>query len=351
MGVALGGSSSAESYLDRNKILDAAMRTGADAIHPGYGFLAENADFARAVEAAGLVWVGPAPQSIEAMGDKLSAKKLMDEAGVPTLPSAELSTDADLSESARAADNIGYPLLVKAAAGGGGKGMRIVQEASQLEQALLGAKREAAASFGDDTVFFERWLDGARHVEIQLLGDHHGNLVHCFERECSIQRRHQKIIEEAPSPAVDDELRERMGEAAVTAGRALGYASAGTVEFLLQDREFFFLEVNTRLQVEHPVTEEITGLDLVREQLRVAQGEPLGFTQDDLFISGHAIEARLYAEDPANDFLPVTGTIHRWQPSRRPAARFDSGDRVGLGGRHPLRPDARQDHRARAQPA
>ena len=326
--IALGGSTSAETYLVVDKILDAARRSGADAIHPGYGFLAENADFARAVDAAGLIWVGPSPESISAMGDKLSAKRLMDQAGVPTLPAAEL-TGADDETLVSKAREVGYPLLVKASAGGGGKGMRIVSDAAGLKDAVAGAKREAAASFGDDTVFLERWLERSRHVEIQLLGDLHGHLVHCFERECSIQRRHQKIIEEAPSPAVSDDVRDRMGEAAVAAGKALGYASAGTVEFLLQDDEFFFLEVNTRLQVEHPVTEEITGLDLVREQLRVAQGEPLGFGQDDLKIDGHAIEARLYAEDPANDFLPVTGKVHCWKPSNRPTARFDSGIESG----------------------
>ena len=333
VGVALDGRSSAETYLDVEKVLAAAARTGADAVHPGYGFLSENADFARAVTDAGLVWVGPSPEAIAAMGDKLSAKRLMREANVPTLQAVELGDGADL---AAAAAEVGFPALVKAAAGGGGRGMRVVESEEELEAAVEGARREAAASFGDGTVFLERWLASSRHVEIQILGDLHGNLVHCFERECSIQRRHQKVIEEAPSPVVSDELRARMGAAAVAAGQAIGYSSAGTVEFLVEQpadgsppTDFWFLEVNTRLQVEHPVTEEITGLDLVREQLCVAQGETLGFAQEDLAIVGHAIEARLYAEDPANDFLPQTGRVQCWQPAPGMNARFDSGIESG----------------------
>ena len=331
--IALDGRSSVETYLDIGKVLAAAARTGADAVHPGYGFLSENADFARAVTAAGLIWVGPSPEAIAAMGDKLSAKALMREAGVPTLQAVELGDGSDL---VAAAAEVGFPALVKAAAGGGGRGMRVVQSESELAGAVEGARREAEATFGDGTVFLERWLASSRHVEIQILGDLHGNLVHCFERECSIQRRHQKIIEEAPSPVVSEDLRARMGAAAVAAGQAIGYSSAGTVEFLVEQpaagsapTDFRFLEVNTRLQVEHPVTEEITGLDLVREQLRIAQGEPLGFGQDDLAVSGHAIEARLYAEDPANDFLPQTGRIERWQPASGTNARFDSGIESG----------------------
>ncbi len=331
--IALQGRSSAETYLDAEKVLAAAARTGADAVHPGYGFLSENAGFARAVAEAGLVWVGPSPEAIAAMGDKLSAKRLMREANVPTLQAAELGNGADL---AAAAAEVGFPALVKAAAGGGGRGMRVVESEAELMAAVEGARREAAAAFGDGTVFLERWLASSRHVEIQLLGDLHGNLVHCFERECSIQRRHQKIIEEAPSPVVSDDLRARMGAAAVAAGRAIGYSSAGTVEFLVEQpadgaapTDFWFLEVNTRLQVEHPVTEEITGLDLVREQLRIAQGDSLGFAQEDLAIRGHAIEARLYAEDPANDFLPQTGRVQFWQPTESMKARFDSGIETG----------------------
>ena len=324
--IALRGETAAATYLDQSKLLDAARATDADAIHPGYGFLAENASFCHAVLAAGLTWVGPGPQAIESMGDKLSSKRLMSEAGVPNLPSAELKPGED---AAQAAADIGFPVLVKASAGGGGKGMRVVLEAGELEAAISSARREARAAFGDDTLFLERWLSGARHIEIQVLGDTHGNVVHCFERECSIQRRHQKIIEEAPSPAVDETLRQRMGEAAVAAARAIDYVSTGTVEFLVQDGEFWFLEMNTRLQVEHPVTEAITGLDLVHEQLRIAEGEPLGYGQGDLGITGHSIEARLYAEDPGNDFLPTTGEVVDWTPSTSSNVRFDSGIETG----------------------
>ena len=266
---ALGGRTAAETYLDVDLVLAAAKRTGADAVHPGYGFLSENAGFARAVIDAGLTWVGPPPDVIAAMGDKLSAKGLMDAAGVPVLPSVEVSDDVDV---VAAANEMGFPVLVKASAGGGGKGMRVVDHAAGLVDAVAAARREAASAFGDDTMFIERYLSGARHVEIQILADQHGNVVHCFERECSIQRRHQKVIEEAPSPAVDDELRARMGAAAVTAAEQIGYWNAGTVEFLLaDDGSFYFLEVNARLQVEHPVTEAIIGRDLVRDQLLVAR--------------------------------------------------------------------------------
>jgi propionyl-CoA carboxylase alpha chain len=309
--VALNGHTAAETYLDAQKVLAAAKRAGADAVHPGYGFLSENARFAQAVIDADLIWVGPSPEAIAAMGDKLEAKKLMAAAGVPTLDAPEGH----------------FPVLVKAAMGGGGKGMRVVTRPEDLDEAVAAARREALAAFGDDTVFLERYLTGARHVEVQILGDVHGNVVHLGERECSIQRRHQKVIEEAPSPAVDERLRERLGDAALAAARAIGYTNAGTVEFLLAGREFSFLEVNTRLQVEHPVTELVTGLDLVREQLLIAQGEPLTFAQADVTLTGHAVEARLYAEDPANDFLPVTGTVLTWVPA--PGARFDSGIESG----------------------
>ncbi len=324
--IALGGRTSAETYLDMDKVIEAAKRAGADGVHPGYGFLAENAAFAREVQAAGMTWVGPSPEAIAAMGDKLSAKRLMVAAGVPTLPARELGPNDDIAAAAR---EIGYPVLVKASAGGGGRGMRVVGEEAELADAVDGARREAGAAFGDDTLFLERWLTSSRHVEIQILGDLHGNLVHLFERECSIQRRHQKVIEEAPSPAVDAALRARMGEAALSAARKIGYASAGTVEFLLDGDDFWFLEVNTRLQVEHPVTEEITGLDLVREQLRIAEGEALGYTQDDLSIDGHAIEARIYAEDPSNDFLPSPGRVIAWEPDTATNARFDAGIESG----------------------
>ena len=305
-------------YLDAAAMIAAAQLSGADAIHPGYGFLSENADFARAVGKAGIAWVGPSPVVIASMGDKLAAKRVAAEAGVPTLPSSEDLTDDG---------HVGYPLLVKASAGGGGKGMRVVDEPEGLAEAIASAKREAAAGFGDDTVFLERYVAISRHVEIQILGDQHGGLVHLGERECSIQRRHQKIIEESPSPIVDDAMRAEMGRAALALGQAMGYESAGTVEFLVDDNthEFFFLEVNTRLQVEHPVTEEVTGLDLVREQLRVAGGEALGYGQDDITFTGHAIEARLYAEDPAADFLPAIGTLEAFAPAADPAVRWDAG--------------------------
>jgi len=306
------------SYLDGDAILDAARLTNAGAIHPGYGFLPENAKFATAVYAAGIAWVGPSPETIEQMGDKLAAKALAESSGVPTLPGSD-----DPTKGAA----VGYPLLVKAAAGGGGKGMRIVERASDLEEAVAAAKREALSGFGDERVFLERYVPRARHIEIQILGDARGNIVHLGERECSIQRRHQKIIEESPSPRIDPELREKMGEAALRLAGALAYQSAGTVEFLFDDDsgEFFFLEVNTRLQVEHPVTEAVTGIDLVREQLRIAAGEELGYEQEDIDFEGAAIEARLYAEDPANDFLPAIGTLVAFEPAEAPMVRWDSG--------------------------
>ena len=310
------------SYLDGDAILDAARRTGAQAVHPGYGFLSENAAFAARVENAGLVWIGPPAVVIEQMGDKLAAKQRAREAGVPTLPSCEDPAEADA---------IGYPLLVKAAAGGGGKGMRIVTAPDQLDEAVAGARREAASGFGDDRVFLERYVASSRHVEIQILGDAHGHLVHLGERECSIQRRHQKLIEESPSPVVDDAMREAMGAAALQLARALNYRSTGTVEFLVDNstRDFYFLEVNTRLQVEHPVTEEVTDIDLVVEQIRVAQGEELDFTQDDVEFYGHAIEVRLCAEDPATGFLPATGTLFAFEPAEEPAVRWESGVEAG----------------------
>jgi propionyl-CoA carboxylase alpha chain len=315
----------ASGYLDSAAIIAAALDTGAEAIHPGYGFLSENARFASDVEAAGLVWVGPSPATIEAMGDKLAAKRVAEDADVPVLPSSDRPDDPD--DAAR----VGYPLLVKAAAGGGGKGMRVVESADHLAEAVASARREAAGAFGDDRVFIEHYVARSRHIEIQLLGDHHGNLVHLGERECSIQRRHQKVVEESPSPVVDGPMRAAMGDAALRLGRAIGYESAGTVEFLVDDetRQFFFLEVNTRLQVEHPVTEEVTGVDLVREQLRVAAGEPLDVEQSDISFTGHAIEARLYAEDPANGFLPVAGTVAAFEPAPAPEVRWDSGVEAG----------------------
>ena len=310
------------SYLDADAVLAAAARSRVDAIHPGYGFLSENAAFARAVTDAGLVWVGPTPEVIEAMGDKLAAKRAAVAAGVPTLPSTEDPADAE---------SVGYPLLVKASAGGGGKGMRIVSSADELDEAVAAARREALAGFGDDTVFLERYVARSRHVEIQILGDAHGTVVHLGERECSIQRRHQKVVEESPSPVVDEAMRAAMGDAALSLARAIGYTSTGTVEFLVDDatRDFFFLEVNTRLQVEHPVTELVTGVDLVREQLRVAAGHPISPSAAAARFDGHAIEARLYAEDPANGFLPATGTLAAFEPAPDPAVRWDSGVEAG----------------------
>jgi propionyl-CoA carboxylase alpha chain len=311
-----------DSYLDGKAILDAARASGAEAVHPGYGFLSENAAFAADATAAGLAFVGPSPEAIARMGDKLAAKELAREAGVPVLPGA--------LDPARAA-GVGWPLLVKAAAGGGGKGMRVVHAPGELAEAVAAARREAEGAFGDGRVFLERYLPRCRHVEIQVLGDAQGNLVHLGERECSIQRRHQKIIEESPSPRVDAALREAMGAAALRLARAIGYRSAGTVEFLLDDEtgEYFFLEMNARLQVEHPVTEAVTGIDLVREQLRVAAGEPLGFGQEDVAWHGAAIEARLYAESPAADFLPATGRLVAFEPAAAPAVRWDAGVRAG----------------------
>ncbi|MDG2334530.1 MAG: biotin carboxylase N-terminal domain-containing protein [Myxococcota bacterium] len=306
------------SYLDGKAILEAAQATGAGAIHPGYGFLSENPSFAADVTGAGIAWVGPSPKVIEQMGDKITAKALAQKAEVPTLPGSEDPTEGDA---------VGYPLLVKASAGGGGKGMRVVRSADDLEESVAAAQREAASGFGDDRVFLERYVARARHIEIQILGDSHGSVVHLGERECSIQRRHQKILEESPSPRIDLGTREAMGEAALRLAQVLGYQSAGTVEFLLDDEtgDFFFLEVNTRLQVEHPVTEAVTGVDLVREQLRIAAGEPLGYDQSDIGFQGAAIEARLYAEDPENDFLPATGTLEAFAPAASPEVRWDSG--------------------------
>ena len=297
------------SYLDESEHVRAALASGADAVHPGYGFLAESAELAEAVLAAGLTWVGPPPAALRAGGDKLAAKTTARAAGVPVLPSGS-------------PEEIGFPLLVKAAAGGGGRGMRVVRGPDELEEALAAARREAAAAFGDDTVFCERYLERPRHVEIQLLADRHGNVVALGERDCSIQRRHQKVLEESPSPALDSALRSRMGEAAVTFARAIGYESAGTAEFVLDGREFFFLELNARIQVEHPVTELVTGVDIVGEQLRIAVGEPLSRQVTDCHLAGAAVEVRLYAEDPRS-FLPQAGRLERL---RLPAGvRADTG--------------------------
>ena len=311
-----------DTYLNGKEIIEAAKHTGAQAIHPGYGFLSENAKFSRDVQKEGLIWVGPSSRVITSMGDKLKAKDIAEKAGVPTLP---MTTDP------KKANTIGYPILIKAAAGGGGKGMRIVEDKKDLKEAIAGAQREALTGFGDDRVFIERYVASSRHIEIQILGDSHGNVVHLGERECSIQRRHQKIIEESPSPRVDSEMRATMGDAAIKLAKKLKYESAGTVEFLVDDKtgEFWFLEVNTRLQVEHPVTEEVTGKDLVYEQLRIARGEELGYAQEDISWEGSSIEARLYAEDPSKDFLPATGTLIAYENDTNIDARWDTGIEQG----------------------
>ena len=312
--VHIGPSPAAESYLQGEKIIAAAKETGAEAIHPGYGFLSENADFARAVIDAGLIWVGPNPESIEAMGLKDAAKERMIAAGVPVTP-GYLGEDQSLERLASEADTIGYPVLIKAVAGGGGKGMRKVDDPADFAASLESCQREAKASFGNDEVLLEKWITSPRHIEVQVFGDMHGNVVHLFERDCSLQRRHQKVIEEAPAPGMDEATRKEICAAAVRAAKAVDYEGAGTIEFIADASEglradrIFFMEMNTRLQVEHPVTEEITGVDLVEWQLRVASGEPIPLKQEELSINGHAIEARLYAEDPASGFLPSTGRL------------------------------------------
>ena len=309
-------------YLDADEIVDAAKKTGADAIHPGYGFLSENSIFARKVIRNNIIWIGPTPHVIKVMGDKIKAKELAIKANVPTLEKAESIKDSK---------QLGFPLLIKAAAGGGGKGMRIVNNKNELKDAVAAAKREAKAGFDDERVFIEKYIKKSRHIEIQILGDQHGNVIHLGERECSIQRRHQKIIEESPSPKLDDELREQIGNAAVKLAKKIKYQSAGTVEFILDENtnEFWFLEVNTRLQVEHPVTEEVTGVDLVRAQINIAKNEYLELKQKDVKFNGHALEVRLYAENPNNDFLPETGKIVCYEPYKNKSIRWDSGVQKG----------------------
>jgi acetyl-CoA carboxylase biotin carboxylase subunit len=322
--VRLPGVLPADTYLRTDLILEAARSSGAEAIHPGYGFLSENAAFARAVTEAGLAWIGPPPAAIDAMGDKITSRRVMKDAAVPVVPGM---TDpvADVDEAVRAAEEVGYPIALKAAAGGGGKGIRVVREPGELESAFRTASGEAQAAFGDGRLYIERFLENTRHIEVQVMFDQHGSAVHLGERECSIQRRHQKLIEECPSPIVDEALRARMGEVALQAGHAVDYEGAGTVEFLWAKEEFFFLEMNTRLQVEHPVTEMVTGLDLVEMQLRVAAGEPLGVAQEDVAFDGHAIEVRINAEDPMSGFLPSTGTIRNLRLPGGPGIRIDAG--------------------------
>lgn len=326
--IPLGPAPAAESYLNFSKILAAAQESGADAIHPGYGFLSENADFAQAVADAGLRFIGPPVSAMRVMGSKTDARAAMEQVGVPVVPGYQAGQA--LGDLLGAAAEIGYPVLVKAAAGGGGKGMRIVAGPEVLPEAVESARREAQAAFGDDRLFLEKYIPAPRHVEFQIFGDSHGNLIHLGERECSIQRRHQKIVEETPSPALHPELRARMGRAAVMAARAVDYTGAGTVEFLLdQNENFYFLEMNTRLQVEHPITELVTGLDLVRWQIRVADGARLPLRQEEVRFQGHAIECRIYAEDSANGFLPAIGTILRLHEPSGPGIRVDSGVRAG----------------------
>ncbi len=325
----LGPAESAESYLRVDRILEAARVTGADAVHPGYGFLAENAAFAAACRDAGVTFIGPTPEAIDAMGSKQRAKRIMAEAGVPVIPGYD-GADQSADVLARKAVAIGFPILVKASAGGGGKGMKRVDHERDLAAAIESARREAKSAFGDDTLLVEKYVEAPRHVEIQILGDTHGHVVHLNERECSIQRRHQKVVEESPSPALGPELRSRMGEAAVRAAAAIGYTNAGTVEFILApDGSFYFLEVNTRLQVEHPVTECVTGLDLVEQQIRVAEGRPLDFAQEDVRLEGAAIEVRLYAEDPEKGFLPQTGRLVDFHVPPLEGVRIDAGVEVG----------------------
>ncbi|MBI1825070.1 MAG: acetyl-CoA carboxylase biotin carboxylase subunit [Planctomycetes bacterium] len=325
----LEGSAAAETYLRIDKLIDIARKNKVDAIHPGYGFLSENGKFAAACENAGITFIGPKAEVIRRMGNKVEAKQVVQQVGVPIVPgwSGGATSTKELAIEAK---RIGFPLLIKAAAGGGGKGMRLVTNAAEFTDAVESARREATAAFGSDQVFLEKYIARPRHVEFQIFGDEHGNVVHLFERECSVQRRHQKVVEESPSPALTPELRSKMGDAAVRAAKAVGYSNAGTVEFLLgEDGQFYFLEMNTRLQVEHPVTEMITGLDLVRLQLEIASGGKLTFTQDGLLQTGHAMECRIYAEDTARGFLPSTGTLLAYEAPRGPGIRVDSGFEEG----------------------
>ena len=326
--VHLGPAPSAQSYLAMDKVIAAALRTGSDAIHPGYGFLSENAAFARRVAEAGLTFIGPRPHAIEVMGNKLAAKDTVSAYDIPMVPGLDEAI-SDPERAGAVARSVGFPILIKAAAGGGGKGMRVVAHADELEEQMNRAISEAENAFGDGSVFIEKYITSPRHIEIQVLADTHGNCVHLFERDCSIQRRHQKVVEEAPSAVVSPALRRKMGEAAVLVAKSCDYVGAGTVEFLLDENEqFYFLEMNTRLQVEHPVTELITGVDLVEQQIRVARGEMLAFAQDELSMTGHALELRVYAEDPLNNFLPSIGTLTAYEPPT--ATRVDDGFEEGM---------------------
>lgn len=328
--ICIGPAPSNQSYLIGEKIIDACKTTGAEAIHPGYGFLSENAGFARAVAAAGLILIGPTPEAMETMGNKLSAKAAALKYNIPMVPGTEEAI-TDIDEAKDRAVEVGFPILIKAAAGGGGKGMRIVEKVEDFEEQMHLAVSEATSAFGDGSVFIERYVTSPRHIEIQVLGDTHGNIVHLFERECSIQRRHQKVVEEAPSSVLTPEIRNVMGKCAVDVARSVNYVGAGTVEFILDENlDFFFLEMNTRLQVEHPVTEMITGLDLVKEQIKIARGETLSYQQQDLKISGHAMELRVYAEDPLNNFLPDIGTLQTYNTPKGNGVRVDDGFEEGM---------------------
>ena len=326
--ILLGPGPSDQSYLLGDEIIDHASKLNVDAIHPGYGFLSENAGFAKKVTKAGMVFVGPSPQAIMVMGDKLASKKAVAQFGIPMVPGTGAIVDKEKAK--REAEKIGYPVLIKAAAGGGGKGMRIVEDSGSFEEQLGLASSEAQSAFGDGSVFVEKYISSPRHIEIQVLADEKGNVVHLFERECSVQRRHQKVVEEAPSCVLTEEIRQAMGEAAINVAKACQYTGAGTVEFLYDKGSFYFLEMNTRLQVEHPVTELITGLDLVKEQIHIANGKKLGFTQEDLHINGHAIEIRVYAEDPENNFMPDIGTLKVYRSPAGPGVRVDDGYEEGM---------------------
>ena len=328
--VCIGPAPSNQSYLVFEKIIGACKQTGAEAIHPGYGFLSENAAFAREVKKSGLILIGPSPEAMEIMGNKLSAKAAALKYNIPMVPGTEEAI-TDVQEAKKRAEEVGFPILIKAAAGGGGKGMRIVESANDFEEQMKLAVSEATSAFGDGSVFIERYVSSPRHIEIQVLGDMHGNIVHLFERECSVQRRHQKVVEEAPSAVLTPEIRAAMGKCAVDVARSCNYVGAGTVEFILDEKlNFYFLEMNTRLQVEHPVTEMITGLDLVKEQIKISRGEKLSFKQEDLEIKGHAVELRVYAEDPANNFLPDIGTLKTYRLPQGPGVRVDDGFEEGM---------------------
>lgn len=328
--VFIGPPASSESYLRIDKIIDAARKTGAQAIHPGYGFLSENEHFSQAVDDAGMIFIGPSPKSIEVMGSKLAAKEAVAKFNVPLVPGTSEPID-DINKAKKIAKDIGYPILIKASAGGGGKGMRIVENENEFQEQMERAVSEATSAFGDGSVFIEKYVTKPRHIEFQIFGDKHGNVIHFFERECSIQRRHQKVVEEAPSSVLTPDIRRRMGEAAINVAKSCGYYGAGTVEFILDDSlNFYFLEMNTRLQVEHPVTEMITGIDLVKLQISVAQGEKLPFKQEDLKIHGHAVEVRVYAEDPSNNFLPDIGTLQTYKRPQGNGIRVDDGFEQGM---------------------